>query len=37
MKSLWIIALLLHLHEDKRLDSETDKRPFIMQTITEII
>jgi len=37
MKTLWIIALCLHLLEDKRLDSEIDKKPFNIQTQTEII
>ncbi len=37
MKTLWIIALCLHLLEDKRLESEIDKKPFIIQTQTEII
>jgi hypothetical protein len=37
MKTLWIIALCLHLLEDKRLESEIDKKPFSIQTQTEII
>ena len=37
MKTLWIIALCLHLYNDKRLESEIDKRPFIIQTETEIL
>lgn len=37
MRVLWIIALCLHLYDDKRLESEYNKKPFIIQTITEII
>ncbi len=37
MKMLYIIALCLHLINDKRLESEIDKSPFIIQTETEII
>ena len=37
MKTLWIIALCLHLLEDKRLDSKIDIKPFIIQTQTRII
>ena len=37
MKTFWIIALVLHLLDDKRLESEIDKKPFNIQTITEII
>ena len=37
MKTLWIIALCLHLYNDKRLDDEINKKPFIIQTETEII
>jgi hypothetical protein len=37
MRALWIIALCLHLIDDKRLESEYNKKPFIIQTVTEII
>jgi len=37
MKILWIIALVFHLIEDKRLDSEIKKTPFIIQTVSRII
>ena len=37
MKGLYIIALCLHLLEDKRLESKIDTRPFSIQTQTEII
>lgn len=37
MKTLWIIALCLHLLDDKRLESEIDKKQFLIQTETEII
>jgi hypothetical protein len=37
MKMFWIIALCLHLINDKRVDSEIDKTPFIIQTETRII
>lgn len=37
MKILWIIALVLHFVDDKRLDSEIDKKPFQIQTVTGII
>ena len=37
MKTLWIIALCLHLLEDKRLESKIESKPFIIQTQTEII
>lgn len=37
MKMLWIIALVLHLMDDKRLESEIDKKPFKIQTVTEIL
>jgi len=37
MRALWIIALCLHLIDDKRLESEYNKKPFIQQTVTEII
>jgi hypothetical protein len=37
MRALWIIALCLHLIDDKRLESEYNKKPFIIQTISEII
>ena len=37
MKTFYIIALVLHLLDDKRLDSEIDKKPFQIQTVTEII
>ena len=37
MKSFWIIALVLHLVDDKRLDSKIDIRRFQIQTVTEII
>jgi hypothetical protein len=34
MKYLWILALILHLVTDKRLDTEQDTRPFQIQTIS---
>jgi len=37
MRVLWILALCLHLIDDKRLESEIDKTPFIIQTISGII
>jgi hypothetical protein len=37
MKGLYIIALCLHLLEDKRLDFKIDVKPFSIQTQTEII
>jgi hypothetical protein len=37
MKTLYIIALCLHLLEDKRIDSKMETKPFIIQTQTEII
>lgn len=37
MKTLWIIALCLHLYNDKRLESETETRRFIIQTETKVI
>lgn len=37
MKTLYIIALCLHLIEDKRIDSKIDIKPFIIQTQTRII
>jgi hypothetical protein len=37
MKTLWIIALVLHLMDDKRVDSEISKKPFNIQTVTGII
>jgi hypothetical protein len=37
MKTFWIIALILHLSEDKRLDSQIDIKPFQIQTVTGII
>jgi hypothetical protein len=37
MKALYIIALCLHLLEDKRIDSKIDIKPFIIQTQTRII
>jgi len=36
MKILWIIALCLHLYDDKRLESEYNKKRFVIQTIGEI-
>jgi hypothetical protein len=37
MKTFWIIALVLHLSEDKRLDSKYDTNQFWIQTDTRII
>jgi hypothetical protein len=37
MKTLWIIALILHFAEEKRLDSKYETNQFQIQTITEII
>ena len=36
MKTLYIIAIVLHLLDDKRLDSKIDTNPFQIQTIGEI-
>ena len=32
MKTLWIIALCLHLFDDKRLDTQPDTNMFILDT-----
>jgi hypothetical protein len=37
MKTLWIIALILHFAEEKRLDSKYETNQFQIQTITEIM
>ena len=37
MKTLWIIALCLHLYNDKRIETEIEKKQFFIQTETEII
>lgn len=37
MKALYIIALCLHLLEEKRLETKYDINPFQIQTQTEII
>ena len=37
MKILWIIALVLHLTDDKRLETKIDTRRFQIQTITGVI
>ena len=37
MRVLWIMALCLHLLDDKRLETEYNKKPFIIQTQTEIL
>ena len=37
MKTLWIIALCLHLYNDKRLETEIEKKAFIIQTETKVI
>jgi len=37
MRVFWVIALCLHLIDDKRLETEYNKKPFIQQTITEIV
>jgi hypothetical protein len=37
MKTFWIIALVLHFAEEKRLDSKIETNQFQIQTITEII
>lgn len=37
MKTLYIIALCLHLYNDKRLDSEINKTQFWIQTESEIL
>ena len=36
MKTLYIIALVLHLIDDKRLDSKIDIQSFNIQTIGEL-
>jgi hypothetical protein len=37
IKYSWVLALLLHFHEDKRLDSEISKKRFVIQTISRVI
>ena len=37
MKTFWIIALCLHLYNDKRLETEIEKKQFIIQTETKVI
>ncbi len=37
MKTFYIIALLLHLLDDKRIESKIDTQAFLIQTVTEII
>jgi hypothetical protein len=37
MKTFWIIALVLHFAEEKRLDSKYETNQFQIQTITEIM
>lgn len=37
MKTLWIIALILHFAEEKRLDSKYDTNQFWIQTETRVI
>jgi hypothetical protein len=37
MRILWIITLCLHLLDEKRLETEYNKKPFQIQTVTEIV